>query len=61
MCIVSATSFHYDGLPARPFPIAAMDTRIYSKATIRFSYGEKLPATLIRRIAKLRAAEAAER
>ena len=35
--------------------------RLHNKATIRFSYDEKVPTALITRIARLRAAEAKER
>ena len=39
----------------------AIAGRLHSRATIRFSYGEAVPARLIARIAKLRAVEAAGR
>jgi len=39
----------------------ALAGRLHSKATIRFSYDEPVPAALITRIAKVRAAEAASR
>lgn len=53
---------HYAIYPASRQLIAALpelEGRIHSKATIRFSYDEKIPVTLIARIAKLRAKEAA--
>lgn len=53
---------HYAIYPASSQLIAALpelEGRIHSRATIRFSYGEKIPVTLIARIAKLRAKEAA--
>lgn len=34
---------------------------LHSKATLRFDYGEKIPAALIARIARARAAEARDR
>ncbi len=53
---------HYAIYPASRQLIAALpelEARIHSKATIRFSHDEKIPVTLITRIAKLRAKEAA--
>jgi len=56
---------HYSIYPATARVITALKTElagaIYSKATIRFSYDDAVPARLITRIAKLRAAEATER
>jgi uncharacterized protein YdhG (YjbR/CyaY superfamily) len=54
---------HYSIYPASaPLVRALKDVkaRIHNKATIRFSYDEKMPAALIARIAKFRAAEAGQ-
>jgi len=52
---------HYSIYPATPAVVRALRKelagRVHSKATIRFSYDEKIPARLIARIAKLRASE----
>lgn len=56
---------HYSIYPATATLVAAMKTeltpRLHSKATLRFSYDDKVPAALIARIARLRAAEAGQR
>jgi uncharacterized protein YdhG (YjbR/CyaY superfamily) len=56
---------HYSVYPASAGVVAALghelEGRLHSKATIRFSYDDPVPARLIARIAKLRAAEVAER
>lgn len=56
---------HYSIYPASAMLVAALgpelEARLHSKATIRFSYDEKVPARLIARIARQRAAEAAAR
>jgi uncharacterized protein YdhG (YjbR/CyaY superfamily) len=53
---------HYSIYPATARLRRALGTelrgRLHSKATIRFSYEEKVPARLIARIARLRAEEA---
>jgi uncharacterized protein YdhG (YjbR/CyaY superfamily) len=58
-------SGHYSIYPATPGVIAALGegaaAHLHSKATLRFSYQDPVPARLITRFAKLRAAEAAER
>jgi uncharacterized protein YdhG (YjbR/CyaY superfamily) len=55
---------HYSIFPATARLVTAMGDelagRLHSKATLRFSYAEAVPTRLIARIAKLRAAEAAE-
>jgi uncharacterized protein YdhG (YjbR/CyaY superfamily) len=55
---------HYSVYPATPRVVAALEKELagflHSKATIRFSLVEAIPTRLISRIAKLRAAEAAE-
>jgi uncharacterized protein YdhG (YjbR/CyaY superfamily) len=52
---------HYSIYPATRHVIDALKDelagRLHSKATIRFSYDDAIPARLIARIAKLRAAE----
>jgi uncharacterized protein YdhG (YjbR/CyaY superfamily) len=57
--------YHYSIYPATARLIGALGKqlagRVQSKATIRFAYTDPVPARLITRIAKLRAAEAAER
>jgi uncharacterized protein YdhG (YjbR/CyaY superfamily) len=54
---------HYSIYPATSRVVEALDAelagRVHSKATIRFPFGEAVPARLIARIAKLRAAEVA--
>jgi uncharacterized protein YdhG (YjbR/CyaY superfamily) len=56
---------HYSIYPATTGVIGALKKElaglVHSKATIRFPVGAAVPARLIGRIAKLRAAEAAER
>ena len=56
---------HYAIYPATPGVIEALGQelagKVHGKATIRFPIEEPVPARLIARIAKLRAAEAAER
>jgi uncharacterized protein YdhG (YjbR/CyaY superfamily) len=56
---------HYSIYPATARVVAALGNELagslHSKATIRFSYGDAIPTRLITRIAKLRAAEVAER
>jgi uncharacterized protein YdhG (YjbR/CyaY superfamily) len=55
---------HYSIYPATARVLSALEKelsgRIHSKATIRFSFSDVVPARLISRIAKVRAAEAAE-
>jgi uncharacterized protein YdhG (YjbR/CyaY superfamily) len=55
---------HYSIYPATARVVGALEDelagRVHSKATLRFSYGEAIPARLITRIAKLRAAEVSE-
>ena len=55
---------HYSIYPATPRVLAALGDELtkhlHSKATLRFSLAEPVPTQLIMRIAKLRAAEAAE-
>ena len=55
---------HYSIYPATARVVQALGEELksllHSKATIRFSYTDAVPAQLISRIAKLRAAEAAE-
>jgi uncharacterized protein YdhG (YjbR/CyaY superfamily) len=52
---------HYSVYPATATLLKAMKKELaphlHSKATLQFSYDEKVPATLIARIAKTRAAE----
>ena len=54
---------HYSIYPATAKLLKAMKKELtphlHSKATLRFSYDEKVPAALIARIARTRAAEAA--
>lgn len=56
---------HYSIYPATPHVVAALRKelagRVHSKATIRFSYADPVPTRLITRVAKVRAAEVAER
>ena len=56
---------HYSIYPATAGVVGALKRELagllHSKATIRFSYADAIPARLITRIAKLRAAEATER
>lgn len=56
---------HYSIYPATPRVLTALGKQaagvLHSKATLRFSYDDALPARLITRFAKLRAAEARER
>jgi uncharacterized protein YdhG (YjbR/CyaY superfamily) len=56
---------HYSIYPATGKLLKAMKKELaphlHSKATLRFSYDDKVPATLITRIAKARAAEAGDR
>lgn len=56
---------HYSIYPATPRVVGALEKELagllHSKATIRFSLDGAVPTRLITRIAKLRAAEAAER
>jgi uncharacterized protein YdhG (YjbR/CyaY superfamily) len=56
---------HYSIYPATAGVVGALQRELagllHSKATIRFSYADAIPARLITRIAKLRAAEATER
>lgn len=56
---------HYSIYPATGKLLKAMKKELtphlHSKATLRFAYDEKIPAALITRIAKARAAEAAAR
>lgn len=56
---------HYSVYPATPGVIEALGAELagalHSKATIRFSYEDPVPARLIARIARVRAAEVAER
>ena len=56
---------HYSVYPATGKLLKAMKKELaphlHSKATLRFSYDEKIPAALIARIARARAAEAADR
>jgi uncharacterized protein YdhG (YjbR/CyaY superfamily) len=55
---------HYSIYPATERVIAALGEAharaLHNKATLRFAYDEPMPTRLITRIAKLRAAEAAE-
>jgi uncharacterized protein YdhG (YjbR/CyaY superfamily) len=55
---------HYSIYPATARLVAALEKELagslHSKGTIRFAYTDGVPARLISRIAKLRAAEAAE-
>jgi uncharacterized protein YdhG (YjbR/CyaY superfamily) len=52
---------HYSIYPATPRVVAALEDeltgRVHSKATIRFSFTDRVPTGLIARVAKLRAAE----
>lgn len=54
---------HYSIYPATPYVIAALKSElagfVHSKATLRFALKDAVPTSLIARIAKLRAAEAA--
>ncbi len=56
---------HYSIYPATALVIRELADdlaeRVHSKATIRFSYEDPVPTRLIRRIARLRAAEVGER
>jgi uncharacterized protein YdhG (YjbR/CyaY superfamily) len=56
---------HYSIYPATGQVTRALKkelaSRLHSKATIRFSYDEPIPTRLITKIAKLRAAETADR
>jgi uncharacterized protein YdhG (YjbR/CyaY superfamily) len=56
---------HYSIYPATANMLRAMKRElaplVHSKATIRFSYDDKIPAALLARIARFRAAEAGRR
>ena len=56
---------HYSIYPATPRLIEELEEELagylHNKATLRFSYEEAVPTRLIARMAKVRAAEAAER
>ena len=56
---------HYSIYPATGVMLKTLKKQLaphlHSKATLRFSYDEKVPATLITKIAKVRAAEAKAR
>jgi uncharacterized protein YdhG (YjbR/CyaY superfamily) len=56
---------HWSIYPATPRVVGALRDelagRVHSKATLRFSYDEAVPTRLVARIAKLRAAEVADR
>lgn len=55
---------HYSIYPATRRVVAALedkaDALLHNRATLRFSYADPVPARLIARIARVRAAEAAE-